>query len=65
MVITTMDIKYQLVPPSNHSSNNADRSIQRFKNNYIAVIYRVDKYFNLQLWYRLLQQVTISINLLR
>ena len=31
MSITTININYQLVPPSNHRSNNAERSIQTFK----------------------------------
>ena len=35
MIITTMDIKYKLVPPSNHRSNNSERSIQTFKYHFI------------------------------
>ena len=65
MTITTMDIKYQLVPLINHRAYNAERFIQTFKTHCIAVLCRVDKYFRLQFWYRLLQQATISINLLR
>ena len=65
MAMITMDIKYQLVTPSNHRSNNAEMSIQTFKKNFISGICSVDKDFNLQLWDILLQQVTISINLLR
>ena len=40
--MTTMDINYQLVPPSNHISKNADRAIQTFKKHFIVVLYSVD-----------------------
>ena len=62
---TTMNLKYQLVPPSNHISNNAERVIQTFKNYFIAELCSLDKGFHLQLWEKLLQQETISLNLLR
>ena len=61
----TMNIKYQLVPPSNHRAKIAKRVIQTFKNHFLAVLFYVDKDFHLQLWYRLLQQATISLNLIR
>ena len=41
MKMTSMNIKYQLVPPSNHRANNAERLIQTFKNNFISVLCRV------------------------
>ena len=62
--MTTMNIKYQVVPPSNHREKNTDRSIQKFKNHFVAGLCSVDKDFHLQLWDRLLQQTAISINLL-
>ena len=31
LAMITMDIKYQLVPPSNHKANNAEKAIQMFK----------------------------------
>ena len=61
----TIIIKYQLVPPSNHRANNAEREIQTFKNHFISGLCRVDKYIYLQLWGRLLQQATISLSLIR
>ena len=64
MGMTTMDINYQLVPLINHRAHNGERAIQTFKNNFIVgqcTIYK-DLYF--QLWDRLLQQETISLNLL-
>ena len=36
MKITAMNIKYQLVPPSNLIANNAYRAIQTFKKHFIA-----------------------------
>ena len=65
MEMTTMEIKYQLVPPSNHRENNSERAINTFKNHFISVLCSVDIYLHLKLWDRLLQQATISINLLR
>ena len=63
--MATMSIKYQLVPPNNHRANNAEISIQKFKNHFIEGLCSLDKYFHLKLWDRLLQQATISLNLLR
>ena len=65
MEMKTMYIKYQSPPPSNHRANNAERSIQTFKNYFIAGLLSVYKNFQLQLWEILLHQATISINLLR
>ena len=45
MTMTTMDIKYQLVPPNNHISNNAERSIQISKNHFMAILCNTDKDF--------------------
>ena len=64
MTMTTMNIKYQLVPLSNNRANNTDRAIKTSKNQFILGLYSVDKEFHLQLWDRLLQQETIGLNLL-
>ena len=37
MTMTSINIKYQLVPPGNHRENNAERVIQTFKNHFILV----------------------------
>ena len=65
LTMATMNIKYQLVPTSNHIENNAEIEIKKFKNHFIAGLSIIDKYFHLQLWDRLLQQAKISLNLLR
>ena len=51
--INSMNIKYQLVPPSNHIANNTEREIQTFKKHFIAGLCRVDKSFYLLWWDRL------------
>ena len=63
--MSTMDIKYQLVPPSNHRVKNPYRSIQTFKNHLIALILGVDSAFHLQLLCRMLQRAIISLNIVR
>ena len=65
MAMTTMYISYQLFPPSKHRPNNSDKSVQTFKNHFIAVLCSVDENFHLQLWERLLQQAIIILNLLQ
>ena len=65
LTMTTMNIKYQLFPPSNHISKNAERAIQTFKNNFIAGLCSVNKDLHIQLWDRILKHATISLNLLR
>ena len=64
MTMTTIYITYQLVTPTNHRANNAERVIQTFKKHFIEGLCIVDRDFHLQLWNRLLQQATISVNLL-
>ena len=65
MAMTTMNIKYELVPPINHRAKNTDRAIKTFKNQFITGLCSVDKYFNLKLCNGLLHQATISLNFLR
>ena len=36
MTMKAMNIKYQLVPPSIHRANNAERAIHTFKNHFIV-----------------------------
>ena len=60
--MTAMDINYQLVPPSNHRADNADRSIKMFNNHFISGLCSVDGNFHFQFRERLIQQATISLN---
>ena len=50
--------------PKYHRENNAESSIQAFKNQFIVLLCRVDKDFHLKLWDRLLHQEKISLNIL-
>ena len=65
MTMNSINIKYQLVPPRNHRANNVERVIQNFKKHFIEGLCIIDKDFHLKLWYRLLQQAAISLNLIR
>ena len=65
LIMMTMNIKYQLVPPSNHIANSAEREIQTLKNHFIAGLFSVDEYFHLKLWDRLLNQAATSLKMLR
>ena len=65
MTMTSMNINYQLAPPRNHISNNAERAIQTFNHHFIAGLFSVDKDFNLKRWDRLSQQAKISLNMIR
>ena len=65
MKMTSVNITYQLAPPSNHRENNAERMIQTPKKKFIAGLCSVDKDFHLQLRDRILKQATTSLNFLR
>ena len=45
LTMTTINIKYQLVPPINHIVSNVEKSLQTFKSHFIAVLWSVYKYF--------------------
>ena len=59
------EIKYQLVPPTQHRRNSAKRAIRTFKNHFIAGLCSTDENFPLKCWCRLLDQAELTINLLR
>jgi hypothetical protein len=59
------DIQFQLAPPPMHRRNAAERAIETFKNKFIGGLCSVDPTFPLRLWYRLLPQATVTLNLLR
>ena len=57
-------ISYQLVPPSIHSWNAAERDIQIFTDHFIAGLCSNYPKYPGQEWYRLLPQATMNLNLL-
>ena len=62
---TDNDGTYQLVPPGMHRRNAAERCIQTFKNHFVSSLSSTDNQFPLHLWDRLLQQATLTLNMLR
>jgi hypothetical protein len=54
-----------LVPPHVHRRNSAERAIRTWKNHFVAGICSTNTAFPLHLWDRLIDQATITLNLLR
>jgi hypothetical protein len=61
---TVNDIAYQLVPPHYHRRNAAERAIRTFKEHFMTGLSSVEPAFPLHLWYILLPQAGITMNLL-
>jgi hypothetical protein len=59
------EMNYQLVPPHCHRTNTAEREIITFKEHFKSGLATVDPDFPIHLWYRLLPQAEITLNLLR
>ena len=58
-------VDFQLAPPNQHRRNAAERAIQTFKNHFLAGIASTNPKFPISEWDRLLEQATITLNLLR
>ena len=58
-------IYFQLCPPNNHHTNQAEKSIDTWKCHFFAGLNGVDPNFPLRLWFRLFPQATQTLNLLR
>lgn len=58
-------IKYRYVPPGNHRTLHAERDIRTWKNHFIATRAGVDKSFPANQWDSLLDQVDLTLNILR
>ena len=58
-------IDFQLFPPNNHRTNQAEKAINTCKCHFLAGLSGVDPNFPLHLWGPLLPQVTKILNLLR
>jgi hypothetical protein len=59
------NITFKLVPPYSHIRNAAERAIRSFKDHLIARLCSTEKSFPMHLWYRLLPQAVITLNMLR
>jgi hypothetical protein len=58
------DIRFQLVSPHVHRQNAAERSIQTFKNHFVAMLCSTDTQLPIHLWDRLTPHAVITLNLL-
>ena len=63
--IAEKGLDYEIVPPSNHRRNPAERAIQTFKAHFIAVLNGIDRDFPEGGWDLLLPQVNMTLNMLR
>ena len=63
--ITNANVNYQLVEPNNHCVNAAEREIFTFKNNFVTGLLSVHPKSHMSLWYELLPQTFITLNLLQ
>ena len=55
-------ITCECVPPKIHRRNAVERSIQKFKNNFLAGLAKCNKKITIQEWERLLHQAEITLN---
>ncbi len=58
-------MKLQLVPLHDHCRNLADKTIQTFKDHFVAILCGADNAFPLHLWDQLLPQAKHALNMLR
>ena len=58
-------VAFQLVPSHLQRTNAAELAIATYKDHLIASLSRCDPSFQLHLWYRLVQQGTLTLNLLQ
>jgi hypothetical protein len=58
-------IDYQLASPHDHRLNPAERAIQTFKNHLISILHGSDSNFPAWLWWQIIPQVIITLNMLR
>ena len=63
--MTNFDEKFWFVPPYLHRRNTAERAIETFKNHFIDGISSVNKDFPMHIWFRLILQACLALNLLR
>lgn len=58
-------VTFQLVSPHMHRQNAAERAIRAWKNHLVVGLCSTETHFPMHLWDHLLQQATITLNLLR
>ena len=63
--LADQQVDFQLVPPTCHPRNAAERAIRTFQNHFIAGLCSTDPNFPMHLWDRLLPQALLTLNLMR
>ena len=63
--MTKYKLTYQLVPPSMHRRNAAEKAIRTYKNHFITGLTLLDPDFPMPEWDRLVEQSVITLNHLR
>ena len=63
--LQAQQVDFQLAPPYSHRRNHAERGIRTFQDHFTAGMASVDPRFPRRLWHKLLNQATITLNLLR
>ena len=63
--IEVSNSKYKLVPPNNHRRKILERAIRKCKENFIRILIGIDAKFLMSMWDHLIQQIKITVNLLR
>ena len=63
--IMATGMTHQIVPPDDHSQNIAKKTIQKWKDHFIAVCIGVSTNFPMHLWCRLIAQTEKQLLLLR
>ena len=58
-------MKFQLVPPTDHRRNTAEKSIQTFKDHFVSMLCGTDDSFPMQWWCQLLRHAGTQLNILR
>ena len=62
--MTKHKIRFQSIPPHIYRRNAVERAIRTFKNHFVAGFSKTDTNFPVSEWDRLLDQATITLNLL-
>ena len=63
--IKEKELEYEIMPPSNHRRNPAERAIQTFKSHFISIMKGLDNEFPEGGWDLLIPQVNMTLNMLR
>ena len=59
------DVNFQLVLPHIYRRNAVECAIRIFKNHFITILYSVYPAFQMNLWYRLLAQAEMILNMVQ